>query len=254
MNEVKTSVIDKVIVVTIDRPPVNAMTMSLYAEMAATFEAISKRMDVNCAVLTSAGSKAFCAGKDLQEFLNTSVEDDPKQAPIVRRAFSAVQQCSIPVIAAVNGAATGAGCVFASLADIRFASSKAFFSLPEINIGRCGGAAHMGRHLPQGVLRRIFFTGDALSADDAYRLGFVDRVLAPDELMPAALQLAAKIAAKSPLGLRLAKKTVNEGERLALEAALDIEQRYSTELLHTADAREAARAVFEKRAPNFVGR
>lgn len=254
MSEVKTSVTGKVIIVTIDRPPVNAMTLSLYAEMAKTFEAISQRMDVNCVVLTSAGSKAFCAGKDLQEFLATTVEDDPKQAPIVRGAFRAVQQCSIPVIAAVNGAATGAGCVFASLADIRLASSNAFFSLPEINIGRCGGAAHMGRHLPQGVLRRIFFTGDKLSAEDAYRLGFVDQVLPPEELLPAAMALATRIAAKSPLGLRLAKKTVNEGERLALETALDIEQRYSTELLHTEDAREAARAVFEKRAPTFVGR
>lgn len=254
MPAVKTEIQGQVIVVTIDRPPVNAMTMALYTEIAETFEAISKRTDVHCAILTAAGTKAFCAGKDLGEFLNTTVEDDPKQAPIVRRSFAAVQDCSIPLIAAVNGPAVGAGCVFASLADIRLATARAGFYLPEINIGRCGGGAHLGRHLPQGVLRRIFFTGDELTASDAYRLGFVDRVVDPEELLPEALKLAHRIASKSPLGLRYAKKALNEGEGLALDKALDIEQRYSTQLLLTEDAREAARATLEKRAPHFLYR
>lgn len=254
MSGVEISVTGKVVVVTIDRPPVNAMTMALYMEIAETFEAISLRNDVNCAILTAAGTKAFCAGKDLQEFIQSSVEDDPKQAPIVRRAFSAVQNCSIPVIAAINGAAIGAGFVFASLADIRIASQNVVFALPEINIGRCGGGAHLGRHLPQGVLRKIFFTGDMLSVADAHRLGFVDQVVEPGELLRSAHALAARIASKSPLGLRFAKKALNEGERLALEQALDIEVRYSSELLHTHDAREATRAVLEKREPKFLGK
>lgn len=254
MSSVTTAIHDKVILITIDRPPVNAMTMALYTEIAETFEGLSASMDVNCAVLTAAGTKAFCAGKDLQEFLQTSIEDDLRQAPIVRRSFAAVQNCSIPLVAAVNGPAVGAGCVFASLADIRLASTNAAFFLPEINIGRCGGGAHLGRHLPQGVLRRIFFTGEALSVADAHRLGFVDQVLEPDMLLPAALELARRISLKSPLGLRMAKKALNEGERLALEAAIDIEQRYSTQLLHTHDAREAAKATLEKRPPRFLGR
>ena len=107
------------------------------------------------------GTRAFCAGLDLKEFLAAKPEEDPERAKIVRRTFSAVRHCAIPVIAAVNGPALGAGCVLASVCDIRIAAATATFGLPEINVGRCGGGAHMGRYVPQGMLRKMFFTGRA---------------------------------------------------------------------------------------------
>ncbi|MBW0448265.1 enoyl-CoA hydratase [bacterium M00.F.Ca.ET.228.01.1.1] len=245
---------DGVAIVTLDRPPVNALTIALYAEIADLFEQLGKELDVHCAVLTGAGERAFCAGLDLNEFLAAKPEDDPERAAIVRRTFSAVYRCAIPVIAAINGPALGAGSVLATVCDIRIAASHARFGTPEINVGRCGGAAHHGRLIPQGALRRMYFTGEPISAQEAFRLGLVDQVVASEELMPTALELASKIAAKSPLGLRYAKHALNDIESMALEAGYEHEQSYSTRLMYTEDAREATRASVEKRPPVFRGR
>lgn len=244
----------QVAVVTLDRPPVNALTMALYEAIAELFETLGDGDGVNCAVLTAAGSRAFCAGLDLNEFLAASVDDDPQRATVVRRTFSAVYHCAIPVIAAVNGPALGAGCVLASVCDIRLATPNATFGLPEINVGRCGGGAHLGRLIPQGLLRRMFFTGRPIDAEEAFRAGLVDRIVAGNELLDAAHELARTIAAKSPLGLRLGKQALNEAEFLPVEEGYAREQQYSTRLMHTEDAREATRAVLEKRRPVFRGR
>lgn len=243
----------KVVVVIIDRPPVNALTLAMYGEIADTFEALGARMDVHCAVLTGAGTKAFCAGLDLHEFLAATPEQDPERAAIVRRTFSALRHCALPVVGAINGPALGAGCVLASVCDIRIAAQNATFGLPEVNVGRCGGAAHIGRHVPQGLLRKMFFTGRPITADEALRAGLVQEVVAPGELMANAMELAGVIAEKAPLGLRIGKKAMNEVEFMPVEEGYAREQSYSTELMHTADAREAVRAVVEKRAAVFRG-
>src|SRR5215467_9197428 len=182
MSELIVETQGKIVTVILNRPPVNALTLALYERIAETFEAIGTRTDVHCAILTGAGTRAFCAGLDLKEFLAATPEQDPERARIVRRTFSAVRHCAIPVIAAVNGPALGAGCVLSSVCDIRIAAQNATFGLPEINVGRCGGGAHIGRHIPQGALRKMFFTGRPISADEAFRLGLVQDVVAPDQL------------------------------------------------------------------------
>ncbi len=240
--------------ITLDRPPVNALTLAHYEELADVFESSASWDDINCIILTSAGTRAFCAGLDLKEFLAATVEDDPKRAKIVRRMFSAVRNAAVPVIVAVNGPALGAGCVLASVCDIRIASENATFGLPEINVGRCGGGAHIGRLIPQSVLRKMFFTGQPIDAAEAYRVGLISEVVAADALMDTAQALAEVIAAKAPLGLRLGKQALNEIEFMPVEQGYAIEQGYSTKLMATDDAREATRAVVEKRAPVFQGR
>jgi enoyl-CoA hydratase len=157
------------------------------------------------------------------------------------------------VIAAVNGPALGAGQVLASVADIRIASERATFGTPEINVGRCGGGAHLGRLVPPGMLRLMYFTGEPISAWEAHRVGLVDQLVSAKRLMPAARELAQTIAAKSPLGLRLAKEALNRAEWLPVEDGYALEQQYSTRLMATDDAREAARAAVEKRSPVFKG-
>jgi enoyl-CoA hydratase len=254
VNGLTVEITDGTAVVTLDRPPVNALTIALYERIAAVFGDLGGTRNVNCAILTGAGTRAFCAGKDIREFLATTLDQDISQAPIVRQAFSAVHACKIPVIAAVNGPALGGGCALAAACDIRIASHTATFALPELNIGRCGGGAHVGRLVPQGMLRRMFFTATAISAAEAYRIGLVDQLESPDDLMPAALRLASIIAAKSPLGLRLGKEALNAIEALALDEACLVERGYAEQLLLTEDAREAARAVAEKRPPVFQGR
>lgn len=254
MNEIQVDIADKIAIVTLNKQPVNALTSKLYEELGDTFATLGGNASVNCVILRSASSRAFCAGKDLKEFLAARVEDDPANAAIVRRTFSAILNCAVPTIAEVNGPALGAGAVIASVCDIRVASRSATFALPEINVGRCGGGAHLGRLIPQGALRRMFFTGQPIDAAEAYRIGLVDQLVEPGELQAETLKLATTIAAKAPLGLRIGKQALRDAESLPLEEGYAREQRYSTELMHTEDAREATRAVVEKRAPVFVGR
>ena len=148
MSDIVIETTGKVAVITLDRPPVNALTIAAYGQIADTFEAIGGRDDVHCAIFTAQGTRAFCAGLDLREFLAATPEQDPERAVIVRRTFSAVRHCAIPVIAAVNGPALGAGCVLASVCDIRLAAPNATFGLPEINVGRCGGGCSYGTTHP----------------------------------------------------------------------------------------------------------
>ena len=131
----------------------------------------------------------------------------------------------------------------AAISPLRIAVSRA----------RCGGGAHIGRHVPQGVLRKMFFTGAPISADEAYRVNLVEEVVPPDRLMDAARELANVICEKAPLGLRIGKKALNDIEFMPVEDGYAREQIYSTQLMHTQDAREATRAVLEKRSPVFRG-
>jgi enoyl-CoA hydratase len=250
----KISRANQIATVTLDNPPVNVVTLALYQELADLFQEASNWTDVNCLILTGSGSKAFCAGLDLNEFLAATVEQDPYRARIIRRCFENIRKCALPTIAAVNGPALGAGAVIASVCDIRIASENARFGLPEINVGRCGATAHMGRHLPQGVLRRMFFTGQPIGVQEAERWGFVDRIVPFERLMDEAMALASIIAAKAPLGLRLGKEALNAVEFMTVEDGYQLEQGFSTRLMTTDDAREATRAVVEKRAPVFTGR
>ena len=251
---VRVEIEDRVATVTLDNPPVNAVTLQLYRELGETISMTGRNPDVSVIVFTAAGTRAFCAGLDLKEFLAATVEDDPMRAEVVRTSFAAIRHAEVPVISAVNGPALGAGAVFASVCDFRIASETATFGMPEINVGRCGGAAHMGRHLPQGLLRRMFFTGEPIGAAEARDAGFVQEVVPAGDLMPRVMEIAATIAKKAPLGLRMGKKALNEIEFMEVEPGYEVEQGYSTRLMETEDAREATRAVVEKRAPIFKGR
>ncbi|MFZ1090820.1 MAG: enoyl-CoA hydratase/isomerase family protein, partial [Xanthobacteraceae bacterium] len=129
MSELVIETAGKIVTVTIDRPPVNALTIALYGQITDAFEELGKRTDVHCAIFTGGGTRAFCAGLDLREFLAATPEQDPERAAVVRRTFSAVRHCAIPVIAAVNGPALGAGAVLASVCDIRISAASATFGL-----------------------------------------------------------------------------------------------------------------------------
>jgi len=249
-----TSFNDGVAEIVIDCPPVNAITLADYVAIADAFDAADQWKDVHCILFTATGERAFCAGLDLKEFLAATVDEDPARARIVRRCFKSIRDCVLPTIAAVNGPALGAGAVLSSVCDIRIASTRARFGMPEINVGRCGGAAHLGRHIPQGMLRKMFFTGEPIDATEAWRLGFVQEVVEPEELLPAARALAARIARKAPLGLRMGKQALNQIEFLPVDEGYQIEQQFSTQLMKTRDAREATAAVLEKRSPVFEGR
>jgi enoyl-CoA hydratase len=257
-GQVRVETADSVAAVTLDRPPVNALSSGFYAELSAVLERIAADPQVSVMVLMSASSRAFSAGADMTELAALSGADaddaDARRQELARRVFGQLLELPQPSIAVLDGPAIGAGAVIASCADMRMGSRRASFALPELSVGRCGGGRHMMRHLPQGVVRRMFFTGQPLSSEEALRFGFLDSVHDRAELADAAMARARGIAANSPLALRLGKAALNESEALPVQEGYAVEQQYTLRLARTADAREALAARREKRAPRFTGR
>ena len=257
-GQVRVETADSVAAVTLDRPPVNALSSGFYAELSAVLERIAADPQVSVMVLMSASSRAFSAGADMTELAALSGADaddaDTRRQELARRVFGQLLELPQPSIAVLDGPAIGAGAVIASCADMRMGSPRASFALPELSVGRCGGGRHMMRHLPQGVVRRMFFTGQPLLSEEALRFGFLDSVHDRAELADAAMARARGIAANSPLALRLGKAALNESEALPVQEGYAVEQQYTLRLARTADAREALAARREKRAPRFTGR
>jgi enoyl-CoA hydratase len=220
-----------VALVTIARPPVNALTMASYIELTQIFESFRTRDDVRCVVLTGAGERAFSAGFDFRAFAASgAVEDDPKRPEILHRMFSTIRDCTVPVIAAVNAAAIGSGCVIAAVCDIRIAASTARFGLPEIDFNRVGGSAHLARLISPGALRRMALTGTPIDAAEALRIGLVDEVLGSEELAAAAMDLARTIAAKPAIAIKLTKEALGKLGELSIDDGYAFEQILSRRL------------------------
>lgn len=253
-DDIQVDVADGIARVRMTRAPVNALTMANYAELGDAFRSLSEDVAVRCVILSSTMPKAFCAGKDFNEFLSSRADDYLRDAPIIRGAFEAIRHCAVPTIAMIDGPAIGAGCTLAAMCDIRVAGERAKFILPEMDVGRCGGGSHIGRLIPQGALRRMFFTGDPMRAAEAYRVGLVDELVATDALEEATLAIARRIAVKSGVILRIGKKSINDSEYLPVDEGYVLEQGFSAEMSKTDDASEAITAIIEKRAPVFTGR
>jgi len=253
---VRVEVEDAVAEVVLDRPPVNALSTGLYEEILEVFTTLDERDDVSVILLRSGCERAFCAGADVRELETIVNSGDPaldeRRQALARRVYDAVRGVAQPTIAVIGGAAIGGGAVLAACCDIRYAGSGARIGLTEINVARCGGGRHLMRLLPQGALREMYFTGEPLAAAEALRLGLVDKLVDGDPLA-AARDLAARIAAKSPVALRFAKRALNESEFLPLDEGYAVEQGYTLRLGRTDDAVEAARAFLEKRRPVWSG-
>lgn len=251
---VKLRVDGHVALVTLDRPPVNALDRAMRDRIIAVFDEISERDDIRVAVLTGAG-KVFCAGADLRARPDRSkVGAFHEHNRVTRETGNAIQECAKPVIAAVNGAALGAGVGLMAACDIFFASETAVFGMPEIDVGLAGGAAMMRTLFGRSAMRRMMYTGLRLPAAELYRRGVIEQVTEPDGLLPAAMAVAEEIAGKSPLGIRYAKQSCNMVELMPQRDAYRFEQNFTMALSETEDALEARTAVLERRKPVFKGR
>lgn len=247
-------VADYVAVATLNRPPVNAVNWAMRERLIRIFDEATDRDDIRVVVLT-AGGKTFCAGADLKQ------RPDPTEAGkfgwhnrLTRETGNAIKECAKPVIAAVNGAALGAGFGLAAACDIMLAAEEAVFGMPEIDVGLAGGAAMLNQIFGRSKVRRMMFTGQRLPAAELYRLGVIEACLPTDQLLPEAMKLAAEIAGKSPLGIKYAKLSCNMVELMPAKDAYRFEQNFTQELSKTEDAVEARTARLEKRAPVFKGR
>ncbi len=252
---IKVEVNDTIAVVTMDRPPVNAQNAQFRDEIMQVFDAFTDRDDVRVAILTGAG-KVFCAGADIKERIGIAKQpgDYWRHNRGAREYANAIRECKKPVIAAVNGAALGAGFGVMAACDIMLASDNAVFGMPEIDVGLAGGCAFISRLFSKSRGRRIVFTGERFSAAELYRLGVIEWCGPREQLMEEAMKIARSIAAKSPLAMKLAKQAYNVIENMPERDGYRFEQNITEQLSHTEDALEAQRAFAEKRKPVFKGR
>jgi len=249
---------DGIAVVTYDNPPVNAVSATMMSEITGVFEQLGDDRSVRAVIFTGGGERVFMAGADLKAAQGGQAADGTPPASKAtdggrdaRKAFWAVYDCDVPVIAAVNGPALGAGFVFASVCDFIVAAEHARFGLTEINVGLLGGAAFMQRLLGPGRTRKMFLTGRQAPAQEFFELGVVDAVVPMAQLRDKALELARELAAKSPIAMRLAKESLNRIEGESLKDAYRTEQDYTHRLRQFEDSAEAMRAFVEKRAPEW---
>lgn len=252
-NLVKTTIVDHIATVTMDSPPVNAQNKDTMEELIAVFDELNETPGVRVIVLTGAG-KFFCAGADIKarsKMSEGALGDTNRHLRRAREVGFVIAEMNVPVIAAVNGVALGAGMGLAVCSDMIVASTKASFGLPEIDIGLMGGVKHTMRVFPQGLTRRMVLTGWRVPAAELYRRGLIEACVEPEELMDTAMEIAKNIAGKSPAAIRLAKRAINTVETMGWKDGYRFEQNLTVEMTKHEDSKEAMRAFVEKRAPVF---
>ena len=240
---------DGIAEVLLNHPPVNALDSHGWFELADKLRAISRDPASRVVVLAAEG-RGFCAGVDIKELAK-----DGKLITQVNRgcyeAFAAIYECEVPVISAVHGFCLGGGIGMAGASDIVIASDDATFGLPEIDRGALGAATHLYRMFGMQKTRRMLYTGEAIDAQEALRLGGIESVVPRAELRSAARELAAKIASKSPKAMRLAKWSLNGIELLDIKKSYRFEQGFTLELYTSPDSQEARDAFVAKREAKF---
>ncbi len=243
-----------VLLITIDRPPANAMTVDAHSELLAALRSVADDAQTRCIVLTGAGERAFVAGGDVAELGALNPELALERTRVVRQVFDAIRRNPVPVIAAVNGHALGSGLVMVSQCDVVVAADNASFGLPEITVGVMGGTKHLARIVPEKVMRWMALTGNRVDAAYLERLGVVHKVVARANVLEAAFAVADDICAKSPAAVRLMKEVINLTESMDLDNGYHVET-YATAIMSThPDSKEAARAFQEKRAATYASK
>lgn len=246
-----------VLVVTINRPRVlNALNMATLDELDHVFGMAGTDGSVRVVILTGAGEKAFVAGADINEL---AVQTATTARELARRAqalFDRIERLGKPVVAAINGFALGGGCELIMACTLRIAADSARLGQPEINLGLIpgyGGSQRLPRLVGRGPALELLLTGDPISAEEAWRIGLVNRVVPAADLMTAARQLASTLAAKPALAVRYVLEAVAGGLDMPFEQAQQYEAALFGLVSATGDMREGTRAFLEKRKPDFKG-
>jgi enoyl-CoA hydratase len=246
----------RVAVITINRPTkMNALNIQTRAEGAAALDELRDDESVRVVVITGAGEKAFVAGADIAEFEGRTAVTQ-RDVMTARSLFTAVDTFPKPVIAMINGFCLGGGCELALSCDIRVASESARFGQPEINLGIIpggGGTQRLTRLVGEGKAMELILTGDMIDAQHAYNLGLVNLVVPAADLEAKTMELANRIAEKSPVALRMAKEAVKTAARANLDEGLRREIDLFALTFSSQDKDEGVRAFLEKRKPDFKG-
>ena len=246
---------DRVAVITINRPEkLNALNALAKKELAGVLESLKTDQGVDVVVITGAGEKAFVAGTDIQELTELTVESGKEFSAKGQAVLNLIENLGKPVIAAVNGYALGGGCELALACHIRIAAEHAKFGQPEVNLGIIpgyGGTQRLARLVGTGRAMEMILTGDAIDAEEALRIGLVNKVVPGADLMSTALAAAQKIASKGQVAIRLALKAVNMTRETNLTDGQDLEASLFGVCCGSEDFKEGTTAFLQKRKPQF---
>lgn len=247
----------RIALITINRPDkLNALNAGTRRDLSAALNELRDDSEIRVAIITGAGEKAFVAGADINEFAGRTALQQ-REVMKSRSGFGAADDFPKPLIAMVNGFCLGGGCELAMACDIRVASDKARFGQPEINLGiipGAGGTQRLPRLIGESRAMQMILTGEMIDAQEALRLGLVSEIFPAAELETRTMELAAKIADKSPIALQMAKTAVKAASRLSLREGLEMEVDLFALCFSSADKEEGVAAFLAKRKPEFKGK
>ena len=248
---------DNVLMIRLNRPDaMNALNAQMFDDLKSFFSEDFKTLSPACVILTGSGEKAFAAGADIKELHGLNSFEAEQLSLRGQKIFRLIEEFQVPVIAAVNGFALGGGCELAMACHVRVASVKARFGQPEVNLGIVpgyGGTQRLIQLVGKGKAAELLLTGDMIQADEAYRLGLVNYVTEPDQLLDKCFELAAKMTSKGPLALKGVIRCVN-GHFVPGVDGFVLEAKTFGEIADSEDFREGTGAFIEKRKPEFKGR
>jgi enoyl-CoA hydratase/carnithine racemase len=260
---IRTEVEDKVAVLTIDHPPVNSFNKQVVTELDEAIDELLADDDVKVIVITGGGTNAFVAGADIPEI--KALLDEPEEGYGAAREFIErgqgvnlkIEKATKPIIAAINGYCLGGGLELAMSCHMRICSDRARLGQPEINLGIIpgwGGTQRLARLVGKGKAVELILTGDIIPAQEAYRLGLVNKVVPAGAVLKEAQGLARKIVSKSKFPIAAALRAITEGLGVTIEEGLGVEADQFVGLANTEDIREGIGAFLEKRQPQFKDR
>lgn len=242
----------------VNRPKaLNALNKDTLLEMKDAITSIKNDPEVDVLIVTGAGDKSFVAGADIAFMQSLTAVEAREFGALGQEVFRMIEATEKPSIAAVNGFALGGGCELAMCCDFRIASSKAKFGQPEVGLGITpgfGGTQRLPRLVGSGMARQMLYTADVIDASEALRIGLVNNVVAPEELMDVVKGIAGRIISKGKLAVRFSKVAANEGLQTDIDRAMTIEADLFGLCFSTEDQKEGMGAFIEKRSPKFTGK